>query len=48
MVAGDPERKNLAERREKGVPMPDAAWEDILQAAESVGISRDHIRSLVS
>ncbi|MBW1998520.1 MAG: malate/lactate/ureidoglycolate dehydrogenase [Deltaproteobacteria bacterium] len=48
MVAGDPERKNLAERREKGVPMPDAAWQGLLEAAESLGISRDQMESFIS
>ncbi|MBW2028222.1 MAG: malate/lactate/ureidoglycolate dehydrogenase [Deltaproteobacteria bacterium] len=48
MVAGDPERKNLAERREKGIPMPPAAWQELVQAAESVGVPRDHMESPIT
>jgi uncharacterized oxidoreductase len=40
MVAGDPERKMLAERRVAGIPVEEATWEEILSAGEEVGLSR--------
>jgi uncharacterized oxidoreductase len=40
MVAGDPERKKCAERSIAGIPMDKVTWEEILCAAEDVGITR--------
>jgi len=48
MVAGDPERKSLAERQEKGIPLDPSEWENILQAGEKVGIKRDVLESYIS
>lgn len=47
MVAGDPERKVMAERQRSGIPVEDATWEEIMQAAEAVGVSRSMLESLV-
>ena len=38
MVPGDPERKSMAERRAKGIPIDDQTWREILESAEVVGI----------
>jgi uncharacterized oxidoreductase len=40
MVAGDPERKNYAERSVAGIPLDEVTWEEIVCSAEDVGISR--------
>ena len=48
MVAGDPERKFLIERRTKGIPMLPADWERILVAGEAVGIERNTLESYIS
>ena len=39
LVPGEKERLTMAERRESGLPLSDGAWEDILAAAEKVGMS---------
>jgi LDH2 family malate/lactate/ureidoglycolate dehydrogenase len=38
MVAGDPEAKTEAERREKGVPLSDAVVKDLTKLGEGVGV----------
>lgn len=43
LVPGDPERATRAEREANGVPIDDATWEEILSAAESVGLSRSDV-----
>lgn len=40
MVAGDPERKKIAERQERGIAVEDATWEELLLAGQEVGLSR--------
>jgi uncharacterized oxidoreductase len=40
MVAGDPERKNSAERQELGITVEDATWEELMQAGSEVGLNR--------
>jgi uncharacterized oxidoreductase len=46
LVPGDPERAAAAERRQDGIPVDDATWEEILEAAEKVGLTRAEARSL--
>jgi len=46
MVAGDPERKKYAERSSSGIPIDEVTWEEILSAAEDVGISRSSLESV--
>jgi len=48
MVAGDPERGFLADRRANGIPIHPATWERILAAGETVGIERSRLDSYVS
>jgi len=43
MVAGDPERLARRERGRDGIPMNETTWEEICQAAQSVGMSRAEI-----
>ena len=38
MVAGDPEWRTEAERREKGIPIAEGNWEKLCKAAERVGV----------
>lgn len=38
MVAGDPEWRMEAERRQKGIPIPDGNWDTLLKAAAKVGV----------
>jgi hydroxycarboxylate dehydrogenase B len=45
MVAGDPERKMLAERMVAGIPVEEATWEEIMQAGEGVGLSRSRLEA---
>jgi uncharacterized oxidoreductase len=45
MVAGDPERKMLAERMAAGIPVEEATWEEIMQAGEGVGLSRSRLEA---
>ena len=47
MLAGEPERRALAERRRYGIPMDETSWQQLLEAAESVGLdSRDVSRAI--
>ena len=38
LIAGDPERANRARRAAEGVPVDTATWQQILHAAESLGV----------
>jgi len=48
MVAGDPERKSLAERRKNGIPVDPVTLEGILAGGETVGIERSELESYIS
>jgi uncharacterized oxidoreductase len=39
LVPGEPEERNRAERRARGVPMPRAAWDSILEVARGLGVA---------
>jgi LDH2 family malate/lactate/ureidoglycolate dehydrogenase len=39
MVAGDPEWRTEAERREKGIPIADGNWETLCKAAARVNVA---------
>ncbi len=39
MVAGDPEWRMEAERREKGIPIADGNWDQLVKAAEKVRVA---------
>ena len=47
MVPGEPERKRAAERSADGIPVDDRTWEELLAAAESVGMSRTEVQAIV-
>jgi len=38
LVAGDPEWRTEAERREKGIPIAEGNWEALTKAAGRVGV----------
>jgi uncharacterized oxidoreductase len=46
LVPGDPERAMAAERAAEGIPMDNETWEEILAAAESVGLRRKRIEEM--
>lgn len=46
MVAGDPERKKCATRSSKGISVDEVTWEEIVCAAEDVGITRSTLQTL--
>ncbi len=48
LIPGDPERARRRAREETGVPMPDAVWENILQAADMAGLARPALEDLVA
>lgn len=45
LVAGDPERLMRTERRREGIPMNDTTWEEIIVAAQKVGMAREQIEN---
>lgn len=47
LVAGDPERNARSERQRNGIPLNDTTWEEILQAAEQVGVRREQVESML-
>jgi len=46
LVPGEPERLARAERARTGIAVDATTWEEILQAAEAVGLSRAEVRAL--
>jgi uncharacterized oxidoreductase len=48
LIPGDKERRTAAERREKGLPLPDDVWHSILYAAALVGLDRPGIDALLA
>jgi uncharacterized oxidoreductase len=47
MFPGDPERKSRADRLENGLPIDDGTWEQLLETAELVGLSRDEVMRII-
>jgi uncharacterized oxidoreductase len=47
LVAGEPERLSREARRRDGIPMDDTTWEEILAAAESLGVSRERVSGML-
>lgn len=39
LTAGEPERRSRAEREANGIPLDDATWQQLAEAAESVGVT---------
>jgi uncharacterized oxidoreductase len=48
LAPGDVERRTRAARLQAGVPLDDKTWEDLLAAAQSVGIDAAHAARLVA
>lgn len=46
LMPGDPERTNRSERGSNGIPIDDTTWEELLAAAESVGLPRAEILAM--
>ena len=46
LVPGDPERLMRAERRAAGIPLDTNTWQQILAAAEHVGLERDFVAAM--
>ena len=46
LVPGEPEQLMKAEREAEGIPVDDNTWEEILAAAESVGLGRNRITDM--
>jgi len=46
LVPGDPERLSRAERSRTGIPLDAATWEEMLVAAEQIGVSRAEAKSI--
>lgn len=47
MVPGDPERKSAAKRLAEGVPIDDRTWEELLNAARSIGMTDAEVYAIV-
>jgi uncharacterized oxidoreductase len=47
MLPGDPERARRRERDVSGIELSEAAWDSIMMAAESVGVDRSTLESLI-
>lgn len=47
MFPGDPERKVRAERQVSGIPIDGGTWAQLLQTAESVGISAENVERII-
>ena len=45
-LPGDPERETMAARLERGIPIDDRTWTDLLRAAEIVGLTAAEIDSI--
>ena len=43
LVAGEPERRSLAQRSAGGIPVDETTWQEILNAGEKLGISADAV-----
>lgn len=46
LVPGEPEQLTRAEREANGIPVDDATWEELLVAADSVGLGRNRITAM--
>ena len=43
LIAGEPERISRTERGREGIPMNEATWEEIITAAQKVGMTREQV-----
>ena len=48
LVPGEPERRTRAKRLAEGVPLPEEAWQAILEASRSTGLSQEQIDRALS
>ena len=47
LIAGEPERISRAERGREGIPMNETTWEEILAAAQKVGMTREQVEHML-
>ena len=48
LVPGEKERMTMAERLKAGLPLSEGAWEDVLAAAQKVGMSDDDVEAMLA
>lgn len=48
LLPGEPERRSRAARVEGGIPIEDATWAQLMEAAEMVGLHRDQLEALAA
>jgi uncharacterized oxidoreductase len=46
LVPGEPEQRTRAERRHKGVPLPDETWRALVEIAREVGVDARRIQQI--
>ena len=46
LVPGEPERAMRAKRIAQGVPLDDATWEELIAAAQTLGIDRARMNAM--
>ncbi len=47
-IAGEPEREWRARREKEGIPVDATTWQEIMAAAEKLGLARDAVRGLAA
>ena len=47
LVAGEPERLMGSERRREGIPMNETTWQEIMLAAQTVGMTREQVEDML-
>lgn len=47
LIAGEPERISRAERGREGIPMNETTWEEIVGAAQKVGMTREQVARML-
>ncbi len=47
-IAGEPEKAAIAERSQEGIPLEQSTWEQIVEAAESIGFSQAEINHVLA
>ena len=48
MMPGDPERETMEERLEHGIPMPEPAWRELVDAAELMGVTEERAEAVIA
>ena len=48
LVAGEPERLMGSERRREGIPMNETTWQEIILAAQALGMTREQVSNMLA